>query len=429
MSDESSEAPEQHDPPDGVELIRDGENLLVVGDSKRAVESFMRSIGALEGARKITSRQLAPMLRSVADLTHAVADAVSESGLWVKLTGESAEAIKEFGLTDTEVPGVAYAMAGRPGDIKQWLKISKSPGAKMSSPTVLSGIAGSLGQAATQLEADQMRALIESLDEKIDQVLRGQRDAIVGPLNGVQRHIRSAQTSRRVQGEVDSQEWDKIAGTPQRIRELQSTAVEKLRGVAGDMEQYKRVGDLNARMPELQDQIELWIGVIARCFAALDEVADLELEYTAAIAPVKLDAKRLAIQEDRLGAITDLSAGVAELVSQMSVSAERAKSNRLLHRTGSPQVIRLIEGARDPIKKLYDALGLEINWESITEAQWREAIRQLGQWKNALAEGGSISWEKGKPVLKSLAMAGAVALVTALFNGKGPTSTQHNSQV
>ncbi|GAB2518639.1 hypothetical protein GCM10027064_15390 [Microbacterium petrolearium] len=428
MSEEPAEREDPHEQADEVELVRDGENLLVVGNNRGAVERFMRSVGLLERAKEMSSWQLVPMLRSAAEITHTVVDAVAESGLWVKLTAESAEAIKEFGLTDTEVPGVAYAMAGRPGDIKQWLKINTSAGAKLANPGMLSGVAGGLAQAASQAEAEQLRELLLSLDAKIDKVLRGQRDAIIGPLNGLERHLRSAQKTLGAPGAFDALEWDKIAGTPQRIREIQSTAVEKLRGIAADMEQHKRVGDLSSHLPELRSQVELWVGVIARCFTALDDFAALELEHTAAISPGGLDAKRRAIQEDRQEAITELSAGVAELMSQMTASAERAKANRLLHRKKSPQVIGMIDSSRGSIKKLYDALGLEIDWDSITAAQWREALLELEQWRNALAEGGAITWEKGKPVLKGIAMAGALALVTRLLNGKGSSTSTGSSE-
>lgn len=422
MSEEPDQSEDDRAPADEVELVRDGENLLIVGSSRGVVEGFLRSSGLLDRPKEITSQQLASMLRSAAEITHTLADTVAESALWVKLTEESAEAIKEFGLTETEVPGVAYAMAGRPGDIKQWLKISTSAGAKLANPGLLSGVAGGLAQAASQAEAEQLRELLVSLDAKIDKVLRGQRDAIIGPLNGVERHLRSAQTFLRVQGEIDAQEWDKIAAAPQRIREIQSTAVEKLRGIAADMEQHKRVGDLSSHLPELSNQVELWVGAIARCFTALDDFAALELEHTSAIAPDRLDAKRRAIQEDRLEAIKELSAGVSELMSEMTASADRAKANRLLHRTKSPQVVAMIDSSRGPIKKLYDALGLEINWDRGTAAQWGEALLELEQWRNALAEGGAITWEKGKPVLKGLATAGALAVVTALVNGKGSGS-------
>lgn len=424
MSEEPDAVPESND---DVELISDGENLLVVGNDRRAVEGFMRSTRLLDRAREISARQLVPILRSAAEVTHTVAESVAESGLWVKLTEESASAIKDFGLTETDVPGVAYAMAGNRGDIKQWLKINTSVSAKLTNPALLSGVAGGLAQAASQAEAEQLRALLESLDEKLDQVLRGQRDEVIGRLAGVERHLGASQSVLRVQGEIDTQEWDMLAGTPLRIREVQSTAVEKLRGVAADMEKHRRVGDLNTHMPGFKQQVQLWVGVIARCVTALDEFSALELEHTAVIAPSKLDAKRLAIQDDRRVAITELATGVADLMGQMAESAELANKNRLLHRTKVPKVLGMIEDSRGTIKSLYDALGMRIDWDALTAEQWRAALLELEQWKNALTEGGAVTWEKGKPVLKGLAIAGATALLGMLLN-KGTAGNNRNSE-
>lgn len=83
MSEEPADSANAPELTDEVELILDGGNLLVVGSSKRAVETYMRSAGFLEGAREITSRQLVPMLRSAAETTRTIADTVAESGLWI----------------------------------------------------------------------------------------------------------------------------------------------------------------------------------------------------------------------------------------------------------------------------------------------------------------------------------------------------------
>ena len=48
------------------------------------------------------------------------------SGRWVKLTAESAEAVKKYGLMPTKTPGVSHAMIGEPGDIKQWLQVAQA---------------------------------------------------------------------------------------------------------------------------------------------------------------------------------------------------------------------------------------------------------------------------------------------------------------
>ncbi len=109
------------------------------------------------------------------------------------------------------------------------------------------------------------------LDLKLDQVLRGQKHAIIGPLAGVERHIRASQTYLQVQVEIDTQGWDKLAGAPQRIREIQSTAVEKLRGIAVDLERHERVGELDNHPPEIKRAVQLWVGAVARCVSALED--------------------------------------------------------------------------------------------------------------------------------------------------------------
>ncbi|MFC4604401.1 hypothetical protein [Rhodococcus kronopolitis] len=70
----------------------------------------------------ISKSGLFPALRSSADLAKTVSDSTSEWSMWLKQTPESAQAIKEYGLTESGVTGVAWAMAGARGDIKQCLK-------------------------------------------------------------------------------------------------------------------------------------------------------------------------------------------------------------------------------------------------------------------------------------------------------------------
>lgn len=152
------EAPEdEHELTDSVELISDGENLLVLGEDRRRVEGFLRSKGLLEHARDLGRHQLVPALRSSADALKTISDAVAESSLWLKITPETAEAIKEHGLTDSGVPGIAWAMAGKRGNIKGWLQVDTSTRAQAANPGVLSGAAGMLSQAARQQEAVQLR--------------------------------------------------------------------------------------------------------------------------------------------------------------------------------------------------------------------------------------------------------------------------------
>ncbi len=91
---------------DEIQLISDGDGLAVIGDPA-AVERFL----AAEG---LPSRDLrVPRLRAALSTGAAVAQAGSEiaanSGRWVKMTKESAQAVKKYGLMKNSTTGLSRA--------------------------------------------------------------------------------------------------------------------------------------------------------------------------------------------------------------------------------------------------------------------------------------------------------------------------------
>ena len=403
-----------------VELVSDGENLLVIGDNRRSVEGFLRAQGLLEKAIDFGSRRLVPALNASAEMVQKISNAAAESGLWVKLTPESADFIKKFGLTDTGVPGVAHAMVGPRGSIKKWLQIDTTTSAKAANPAALSGVAGALTQAAREQEAAQLRQLLEKLDQKLDQVLRGQRDDILGDLAGIEREIRAGMLTRTMEGSVDVLTWSKLAGASLQSRQVQSKAVLKLGGIADDLERHRNVGDLNAQLLHAKDEVRMWLAAVARCAAALNELAILELTYYAAIAPDQVNSKRLSLDAARHDDQAELYEGIAGLIQRMDKAENFANQNKILHLRGVPNAIRSIEDTKTLVMTFYEALGVEVDWKNIDPTQWLAAVREWNQWKNALTEAGTKTWEKGKPIITTI----AVSAIMALFKTIMPTKTK-----
>ncbi|MDP5226916.1 MULTISPECIES: hypothetical protein [Arthrobacter] len=412
------DAEDELEPTAEVKIVSNGENFLVIGKNRRGVESFLRDRGLLEKARELGRHQLVPALRSSADVLKTVSDAVAESSLWLKVTPESAEAIKEFGLTDSAVPGVAYAIAGTRGDIRKWIKVDTSARAQVANPGFLSGAAGALSQAARQHEAAQLRELIESLDQKLDQVIRGQKDEILGDLAGIERQIRATRRRLEAEGEIDAVTWSTLFGTSLGLRQVQEKALLKLQGIADDLATQKRFGDLSQRLHEARGEVQVWLSAVARCVTALDELAVLELDYLSVLEPHRLDARRATLDVERQDDRVQLDEGITVLLQRMDESARTANQNKLFHRRGVPKALDSIEMARGLIRRVYDALGVEVDWESIDPVQWREALVQLQQWRNGLREGGSLAWEKGKPVVGTIVVGAVVSVVGAVVKGK-----------
>jgi hypothetical protein len=413
--------PEVDDDPEkvaDVELVTDGEHLLVIGDSRHDVENFLRSRGLLERAHAFGSRQLSPALRASAEMACRLSEAAAESGLWVKLTPESAQSIKEFGLTESGVPGVAHAMAGARGSIKKWIQLDTTAGAKASNPAALAGVAGALSQVAREQEAAKLRELLEGLDSKLDQILRGQRDAILGDLAGIEREIQAAMLTREMQGSVDILTWSKLASASLQVRQVQSKAVLKLGGIADDLESHKRVGKLNVELQQTKDEVTLWLSAVARCTAALDDLTVLELTHYAAIAPDRVNNKRLELDAVRDADQDELHTGIASLIRRMDRTAESANQNKILHSRAVPKAIQSIADTKSVVRAFYEALGIEVDWTNVDAKQWLTAIREARQWKNAGTETASAAWEKGKPVLGFIAMSAVAELIKKGFRTK-----------
>src|SRR5262245_11474164 len=122
-----------------IELISDGDGLAVIGDPTD-VERSLVSEGL--SSKDIGSPRLGAVFDAGAAAARAVSEIAANSGRWVKLTKESAQKIKQYGLMETKTPGVSHAMVGQPGDIKHWIQVVKGPGSMVANPAMLAGAAG-----------------------------------------------------------------------------------------------------------------------------------------------------------------------------------------------------------------------------------------------------------------------------------------------
>jgi len=400
-----------------VELVSDGENLLVVGQHRGDVESFLKSEGILAVARRLPMDRLVPLLRSSAELVKTASESIADSARWLKITPESAEAIKEYGLTDSGTPGISYAMAGTRGDIKSWIKVDSSAKAQLANPALLSGIAGALSQAARQHEAAQLRALLETLDRKLNEVLRNQRDDVVGALVGIEQELRAAWRVRERDGGVDAVTWSTIDNASREVRQIQAKALLRLSGVADDLERQKRVGDLRTRLDAARGEIRLWLSVVARCMTALDEHAVLALDFVSGVAPEKLDERRVTLDELRTEDRAELHDAIGALVRRLEDGAARANDHKVLHFRAVPEVIDRIDQARATVQNLCNAVGIEVSRAELTPIRWRDAAVQPRQWRNGAADVSAIAWEKSKPVLVPVAIAAATTVVAGALKG------------
>ncbi|WP_156297965.1 hypothetical protein [Mycobacterium paragordonae] len=117
-----------------IELVTDGDGLAVIGNSAD-VERFLLDQGLdMAPSKVLDARRLSSFVGTGGTAMQVGSELATNSGRWVKLTAESAQAVKQYGLMATKTPGVSHAMIGKPGEVKQWLQIAQAPTKLLSGP-------------------------------------------------------------------------------------------------------------------------------------------------------------------------------------------------------------------------------------------------------------------------------------------------------
>lgn len=366
----------------GIELVSDGDGLAVIGDPG-AVERFLAE-EELESKELALSR-LSKVVGTGAAGLQAGSELAANSGRWVKLTAESAAKVKKYGLTPTKTPGVSHAMVGPRGDIKGWIQIAKGPGPIAANPALLAGGAGIMAQLAMQQTMAEITDYLARIDEKLDDVLRAQKDAVVAQMIGVGLQIEEAVTLRSHVGRVNDVTWSKIQATSGTIADTQAYALLQLDALAKKHEDKSKIGDLAKASKEVAPNVREWLAVLARCFQLLDGIAVLELDRVLETAPEDLDGYRIGLGAARAERRAAISRSTDRLLERLGGAASLANSKVLLHPSTSPEIVEAAERTAGALDDFHGLLGIEAPRASVEVRRWGTAATEVRE--KAIASG------------------------------------------
>lgn len=354
-----------------IQLISDDDGLAVIG-SETDVERFLQSEG-------LASKDLGlRRLKSVAGTGAAVAQVGSEvaanSGRWVKLTPESAQLVKKYGLRKNSTTGLSTGVVkGQKGQIKGFVEFAKAPRALLTNPAILAGAAGIMAQFAMQQSMDEITDYLATINEKVDDVLRGQKIAVLAGMIGAGFVIEEALTIRENRGRVDAITWSKVQTVPTTIAETQAHALLQLDALAEKMELKTKIGDLATTAKEAESTVREWLAVLARCFQLQDGIAVLELDRVLDHSPEELDGHRLGLKAARQSRLEHISQYTERLVDRMNAAVATANTKVLLHPTTSPAVVQSSNHVATAVHDFHQRLGIESGRQSSEARQWMDA--------------------------------------------------------
>jgi hypothetical protein len=355
-----------------IQLISDGDGLAVIGNPA-AVERFLVSEGL--PSKDLGLQRLGSALSTGAAAAQAGSEIAANSGRWVKLTKESAEALNKYSLMKGSSPGVSRAVLTDHGKIKGFVQFAR-PGALLSNPALLAGAAGIMAQLAMQQAMDEITDYLATIDEKVDDVLRAQKDAVLADMIGVDFVIQEAMTIREQVGRVSEVTWSKVQSTTMAIARTQAYVLRQLDALAEKLERETRIGELAEMSKEAESKVQEWLAVLARCFQLQDAMAVLELDRVLDASPDELDRHRFALRTARNNRLELISRSTEHLMARMDTAAGTANTKVLLHPTSSREVVQSSNQVAIAVVDFHGRLGIERGRQSLEAKRWADAATE-----------------------------------------------------
>lgn len=354
-----------------VELISDGAGLAVVGNPT-AVERFMESMGLSTAG----SPRLGEAFGAGASVAQIGSEIAANSGLWVKLTKDSALNLQQYPLTPTTTPGIYHAMLGQRGSIKKWLQLDMGAAARLTNPAMLAGAAGIMAQLAMQQQMAEITEYLVTIDQKVDGVLRSQTNLVLARLDGVDLAVREAMSVREAVGRVSEVTWSKVQNSAQTIHETQGYALRQLGDLADKIEEKTNIGELAETAKDAEAEAQKWLVALARCFELHDAVAVLELDRVLDASPEELDRHRLGLKSARRDRLELFAERTELLLGCVNAAVGMANSKVLFNPIESPAVVKSSNHVAAEVYEFHELLGIESGRGSADARLWADAATE-----------------------------------------------------
>jgi hypothetical protein len=372
-----------------LELVSDGDGLAVLGNEMDIERFFLANGLDRIPSAKLDVQRLRSFSAAAGSAAQVGGELASNSGRWVKLTAESAEAVKTYGLMASKTPGVSHAMVGQPGEIKQWLQIAQAPTALLSGPFALSALSTMMQQRAMQEQMDVIVEYLQEVSEKLDDVLRAQKDSVLADMIGVDLVIEEALTIRGTVGRVSDVTWSKVQATGMTLARTQAYALRQLDAIADKLATKADLGEIAKATKDAEPRVREWLTVIARTFQLQDGISVLELDRVLDGAPEELDSHQLGLRTARQNRLDLIGRNTARLLTQMDETVQRANAKVLLNPFDAPAAVKSSNSVASGVHDFRGSLGLESGHEAKDAKRWSHAATEAGEKVMASAAGGA----------------------------------------
>lgn len=354
-----------------IDVMSDGDGIAVFGATKD-VDAFLMSYG-LQGKDLKLDRLKGQAFTGAAVGLQAGKALAENSGRWMKLTEESAAAMKVLPLVKNATTGNLHAtLRATNGQFAKNLQFVPQA-ASLTTPAALAVTASMMTQMSLEQSIKELHDYLEVIDKKVDDVLRAQKDAVVADMIGVDLVIQEAMTIREDVGRVSDVTWSKVQGSSQTIARTEAYAIRQIDALAEKLESAS-VSDVASVAKAAEPKVREWLMIIARCVQLHDSLSVLELDRVLDSSPQDLQQHRQGLHTARGLRLATIHTATETLLDRMNATIERANSKVLLSPLAARSAVTSSNHVVVDVLEFQTALEIEDGHDSAEAKRWRTAV-------------------------------------------------------
>ena len=266
---------------------------------------------------------------------------------------------------------------GSGGQIQGIVQFAQGPASMLANPAILAGVAGIMAQLALQQAMKEIKDYLAEIDEKVEDILRAQKDAEIAKMIGVDFVIEEAMTVRNQVGRVSEVTWSKVQGTALTIGQTQGYVLRQLDALAVKLERENDMANLAAISKDAESTVREWLAVLAQCFQLQDALAILELDRVLDASPEELTQHRLGLKSARQHRLELIARSTEGLIARMDAAASRADKKVLLHPIASRSVVDSSNLVAVGVVDFNGRLGIDRDREYLEATRWSAAASDV----------------------------------------------------
>lgn len=358
---------------------------------RNLVERFIATQGLV--SRELSVARVTSRLGNAGSVAQGRSELMANYGRWVKLTEESAKLYKHGTLMKGSQAGFGRAVLTKDGKITGLLEIVRSQGSIFANPAVLAGLGGIMAQYAMQQTMDEITDYLRTIDRKVDDVLRHQKNGVLADVVGVGLEIDEAIAIRDQVGRVSDVTWSKVQGSSAMLKRTQAYALNEVSDLAERIERQSAVGELADEIVQMRSEVQDWLSVLARCFQLQEALSVLELDRVLDATPDEVNAHRRGLKLARQKRLDAISFATHELIARIDAVAGEANRRMLWRPSSGRQIVGGRNSIADSVGALRVCVGVDEAHEQIETRRWMDAASDA---RDTVMEAGAEGFDAAK---------------------------------